>query len=82
MPAMGRATEADLLVEVTASPPADGEPGLAHMREAPGRGIPVVTSNKWPVALHGVELAALARSQGVAFRAESTVMSGTRCSAR
>lgn len=72
-----RATEADLLVEVTASPPADGEPGLAHMREALGRGIPVVTSNKWPVALHGVELAALARSRGVAFRAESTVMSGT-----
>jgi len=72
-----RATEADLLVEVTGSPPADGEPGLTHMREALRRGIPVVTSNKWPVALHGVELAGLARSRGVAFRAESTVMSGT-----
>jgi len=72
-----RETEADLLVEVTASPPADGEPGLTHMREALGRGIPVVTSNKWPVALRGVELAAQARSHGVAFRAESTVMSGT-----
>ena len=72
-----RATEADLLVEVTASPPADGEPGLTHMREALGRGIPVVTSNKWPVALKGAELATLARSQGAAFRAESTVMSGT-----
>ena len=72
-----RATDADLLVEVAASPAADGEPGLAHMREALGRRIPVVTSNKWPVALHGVELAALARSRGVAFRAESTVMSGT-----
>jgi homoserine dehydrogenase len=72
-----RATEADLLVEVTASPPADGEPGLAHMREALDRGIPVVTSNKWPVARHGVELAELARRQRVAFRAESTVMSGT-----
>jgi homoserine dehydrogenase len=72
-----RATEADLLVEVTASPATDGEPGLAHMREALRRGIPVVTSNKWPVALHGVELAELARSRGVVFRAESTVMSGT-----
>jgi homoserine dehydrogenase len=72
-----RATEADLLVEATASPQADGEPGLSHMREALRRGIPVVTSNKWPVALHGVELAALAKSQGVPFRAESTVMSGT-----
>jgi homoserine dehydrogenase len=72
-----RATGADLLVEVTASPAADGEPGLSHMREALGRGIPVVTSNKWPVALHGLELAELARDRGVAFRAESTVMSGT-----
>jgi homoserine dehydrogenase len=71
-----RASEADVLVEVTGSP-ADGEPGFAHMREALGRGMPVVTSNKWPVALHGVELAELARSGGVAFRAESTVMSGT-----
>jgi homoserine dehydrogenase len=72
-----RATEADLLVEVSASPSTDGEPGVTHMREALQRGIPVVTSNKWPVALRGTELAALARSKGVAFRAESTVMSGT-----
>jgi homoserine dehydrogenase len=72
-----RATEADALVEVTASTSTDGEPGLTHMREALGRGIPVVTSNKWPVALRGVELATLARREGVAFCAESTVMSGT-----
>jgi homoserine dehydrogenase len=72
-----RATEADLLVEVTASPSTDGEPGLAHMREGLGRRIPVVTSNKWPVALRGVELSTLARREGVAFCAESTVMSGT-----
>jgi homoserine dehydrogenase len=72
-----RATEADLLVEVSASPPADGQPGVAHMREALQRQIPVATSNKWPVALRGAELAALARTQAVAFRAESTVMSGT-----
>lgn len=71
-----RASEADALVEVTGSP-MDGEPGFAHMREALERGIPVVTSNKWPVALHGVELAELARRTGAAFRAESTVMSGT-----
>ncbi len=72
-----RATEADLLVEVTGSAVEDGEPGVTHMREALQRGIPVITSNKWPVALHGVELAELARSHAVAFRAESTVMSGT-----
>jgi homoserine dehydrogenase len=71
------ATEADLLVEVSASPPEDGQPGLAHLREVLRRRIPAVTSNKWPVALDGVALAALARDQGVPFRAESTVMSGT-----
>jgi homoserine dehydrogenase len=70
-------TEADVLVEVTASPAENGEPGLSHMREALRRGIPVVTSNKWPVALHGLELVELARAHGVPFRAESTVMSGT-----
>ena len=72
-----RATAADLLVEVSASPPEDGEPGLSHLREALGRGIPVVTSNKWPVAVDGVGLAALARDRRVPFRAESAVMSGT-----
>lgn len=72
-----RATGADVLVETAASPASDGEPGYTHMREALERGIPVVTSNKWPVALHGVELAGLARRHGVAFRAESSVMSGT-----
>src|SRR5262245_46966596 len=71
-----RDTEADVLVEVTGSPQ-DGEPGFTHMREALARGVPVVTSNKWPVALHGVELAELAQRGGVSFRAESTVMSGT-----
>lgn len=72
-----RATEADVLVEVTASPSEAGEPGRSHMLEALRRGIPVVTSNKWPVALAGLELAELAKSRGVPFRAESTVMSGT-----
>lgn len=71
------ATDADVLVEVSASPPRDGEPGLSHMRLALESGTSVVTSNKWPVALHGVELAALARERGLSFHAESTVMSGT-----
>jgi homoserine dehydrogenase len=72
-----QATDADVLVEVTASPREGGEPGVTHMRAALGRQISVVTSNKWPVALHGVALTELARAAGVAFRAESTVMSGT-----
>jgi homoserine dehydrogenase len=71
------ATDADVLVEVTASSADSGEPGVTHMRDALRRGIPVVTSNKWPVALNGVDLAGLAHAKGVPFRAESTVMSGT-----
>jgi homoserine dehydrogenase len=72
-----RATEADVLVEVTASGADGAEPGLTHIRDALERGIAVVTSNKWPVALAGAELAALARARETAFRAEATVMSGT-----
>jgi len=72
-----RATEAELLLEVSCSPRPDGEPGAAHMRDALGRGISVATSNKWPVALHGLELTRLASEAEVGFRAESTVMSGT-----
>ena len=72
-----RTTEADVLVEVSQSPASNGEPGLSHLLEALGRGIPAVTSNKWPVALNGVELKRVAARQGTILRAESTVMSGT-----
>jgi len=72
-----RETDADVLVEVSESPAPTGEPGRSHLEEALGRGIPAVTSNKWPVALHGVELAELGRAHSAPLRAESTVMSGT-----
>jgi homoserine dehydrogenase len=66
----------DVLAECVNSPE-DGEPGIGFMRDAIARGRHVVTSDKWPVALHGAELAATAHERSVAFRAESTVMSGT-----
>lgn len=72
-----REVEADLLIETSASPAGDGEPGLTHMREALDRSTGVITSNKWPVALAGVELAEAAFGAKVPFRAEATVMSGT-----
>jgi homoserine dehydrogenase len=71
------ATETDILIEVTQSTSAGGEPGLSHLRQALRRGVSVATSNKWPVALAGVELSDLAIRHGAGFRAESTVMSGT-----
>lgn len=71
------ATTADVVAEVSQSHLPDGEPGLEHIRHALTRGTSVATSNKWPVALAGVELAELARRHRTDFRAESTVMSGT-----
>lgn len=72
-----RATDADVLVEVTQSPPPDGEPGRSHLAEALERGIPAVTSNKWPIAIRGVALAEQGRRHSASLRAESCVMSGT-----
>jgi homoserine dehydrogenase len=69
--------DADVLLEVSDSPRDDGEPGANHMRAALQQSTAVATSNKWPVALHGMELRALAAEAGVGFRCESTVMSGT-----
>jgi homoserine dehydrogenase len=71
-----REIDIDILVEVSQSP-SDGEPGLSHIREALARGVAVATSNKWPVAVAGVELVELARGNATQLRAESTVMSGT-----
>ena len=68
--------EYDVLADCVNSPE-EGEPGATLMRQALAQGAHVVTSDKWPVALHGVELVATARERGIAFRAESTVMSGT-----
>ncbi len=72
-----RATEADVLADVADSPNADGAAGAERMGEALGRGVSVATSNKWPVAQHGVALSALAAEAGASLRAESTVMSAT-----
>lgn len=62
---------------VCTNSPSDGEPGTSLMRTALAMGAHVVASDKWPVALHGVELGQAAGTAGVAFRAEATVMSGT-----
>ena len=71
------ATTADVLVEVSGSPLPDGQPGAGRIERALERGISVATSSKWPIALHGVRLARLARERNASLRAESTVMSGT-----
>lgn len=71
------AFKSDILVEATGTNLRDGEPGLSHIRAALSRGQHVVTANKGPAALAGIELLQLARQNGVQLRMESTVMAGT-----
>ncbi len=70
-------TGGDVLAEATGATLRSGEPGLSYIRAALSQGMHVVTSSKGPMALAGLELLSLARTQSVQLRMESTVMSGT-----
>ncbi len=70
-------TSANVIVEITPTNIKTGEPGLTHVRTALGNKKHVVTTNKGPVALALKELKNLATENGVDFRFEGTVMSGT-----
>jgi homoserine dehydrogenase len=71
------AAGADLIAELTPTDIKTGEPATSHIRRALMTGKHVVTTNKGPLALHGRELAELARKRKLHFRFEGTVMSGT-----
>ena len=68
---------ADAMVEVTLTNIETGEPALSHCHAALEAGAHVVTTNKGPVALAWRDLSQMARSRGLQFRFEGTVMSGT-----
>lgn len=68
---------AEIVVEATFTSPVDGEPAVSHVRWALESGKHVVTTNKGPVALRGVELSSLAEQHRVRFEYEGSVMSGT-----
>lgn len=68
---------ADTLVEMTYTNLETGEPAVSHCRQAIEGGMNVVTSNKGPAALAKKELLKMASENGVQFRFEGTVMSGT-----
>jgi homoserine dehydrogenase len=74
---LAEAGEADVLVELSYTDLATGEPATSHVRSALESGKHVVTTNKGPVALHWAELSALAAERGVEIGVEGTVMSGT-----
>lgn len=69
--------EADVLVELTPTNVQTGGAGLEHIRLALTMGKHVVTANKGPLVVAYRELASLAKSKGVQFRYEGTVMGGT-----
>ena len=70
-------TDADIIAELTYTDIKTGEPATGYIRKALRTGKHVVTSNKGPAALHYRDLADLARKNGLQFRIEGTVMSGT-----
>jgi homoserine dehydrogenase len=72
-----RDAPADIVVEATFTNPADGEPGLSHIRWALESGKSACTTNKGPVAFAGATLRELAAANGVRFEYEGAVMSGT-----
>ncbi len=76
-PEMIERANADIIVELTYTDIQTAEPATSYIRKAFQTGKHVVTSNKGPAALYYSELTELARSRGLQFRIEGTVMSGT-----
>jgi homoserine dehydrogenase len=72
----GHAAGANVLIELTTMNPRNGEPALAHIRQALEAGMDVITANKGPIAHAGAALRELARRHNVQLRCESTVMDG------
>ncbi len=72
-----RESDATIVVEITYTDLATGEPATSHVKAALGAGKHVVTTNKGPVALHLGDLSGMAASKKLQFRYEGTVMAGT-----
>ncbi len=68
-----READYDILVEVTPTNAATGEPALSHILAALSRGKHVVTSNKGPVSLAYHQITALAEEHHAGFGFEGTV---------
>ncbi len=70
-------SDADTIVEATPTNLKTGEPGLSLIRSALNNKKNVVTTNKGPIVLAYRELKNIAEKNGVFFRFEGTVLSGT-----
>jgi len=69
--------DANVMVELTTLNIDSGQPAIDHIRKALSRNMHVITANKGPLAYAYEELSYLARSKGLQFRFEGTVMDGT-----
>jgi len=69
--------DADMMIELSPLNIESGQPAIGHIRIALENGMEVITANKGPVAFAYEDLHNLARSRGVHFRFEGTVMDGT-----
>lgn len=69
--------QADVLIEVSPTDLATGQPAIGHIEAAIGRGMHVITANKGPIALRFAELRRRAAEAGVYLGFEGTVMAGT-----
>ena len=69
--------DAGIIAEMTYTDIKTGEPATSYVKKALRTGKHVVTSNKGPAALHYREISELARQNGLQFRIEGAVMSGT-----
>jgi homoserine dehydrogenase len=72
-----RESNADIVCELSYTDIKTGQPATDHCRAAFETGKHVVTSNKGPAALFFRELNDLADENGLEFKIEGTVMSGT-----
>ncbi|MEM3143492.1 MAG: homoserine dehydrogenase [Candidatus Nitrosotenuis sp.] len=70
-------TDADVLIETTASNYKDAEPGMSHITTAMKRRMHVISVNKGPLALAFPSLMELATYNQVLFRFSGTVGGGT-----
>lgn len=69
--------DADMMIELSTLNIESGQPAIDHIRTAMEHGMDVITANKGPIAFAYKDLRNLARSKGVHFRFEGTVMDGT-----
>lgn len=69
----------DVLAEITFTDIETGEPAISFIREGLRSGKHVISTNKGPPALAMNELEELAGENGVIYRYEGTVLSGTPC---